>query len=136
MATLLLRLAAPLQSWGMDSKFETRKTGREPTKSGVVGLLVVHRTCRPYNLLRKALMVFLTAGFAFCVVFLKDLFTLSGIDLAGGLILGVFALLSWPALKAVSMAEDKVRGAFISARTRGRHAAEKARRKFRPNREE
>lgn len=103
---------------------------------GVVGLLVVHRTCRPYNLLRKALMVFLTAGFAFCVVFLKDLFTLSGIDLAGGLILGVFALLSWPALKAVSMAEDKVRGAFISARTRGRHAAEKARRKFRPNREE
>ena len=28
MATLLLRLAAPLQAWGADSKFETRKTGR------------------------------------------------------------------------------------------------------------
>ena len=39
MATLLLRLAAPLQAWGSDSKFETRKTDREPTKSGVVGLL-------------------------------------------------------------------------------------------------
>lgn len=39
MATLLLRLAAPLQAWGSDSKFETRKTNREPTKSGVVGLL-------------------------------------------------------------------------------------------------
>ena len=39
MATLLLRLAAPLQSWDSDSKFETRKTDREPTKSGVVGLL-------------------------------------------------------------------------------------------------
>lgn len=39
MATLLLRLAAPLQAWGTDSKFETRKTGREPTKSGVIGLL-------------------------------------------------------------------------------------------------
>lgn len=39
MATLLLRLAAPLQSWGSDSKFETRKTNREPTKSGVIGLL-------------------------------------------------------------------------------------------------
>ena len=37
MATLLLRLAAPLQAWGADSKFETRKTGREPTKSGVIG---------------------------------------------------------------------------------------------------
>ena len=39
MATLLLRLAAPLQSWGSDSKFEVRKTNREPTKSGVIGLL-------------------------------------------------------------------------------------------------
>lgn len=39
MATLLLRLAAPLQSWGADSKFEIRKTNREPTKSGVMGLL-------------------------------------------------------------------------------------------------
>lgn len=39
MATLLLRLAAPLQSWGQDSKFETRKTNREPTKSGIIGLL-------------------------------------------------------------------------------------------------
>lgn len=39
MATLLLRLAAPLQCWGADSKFETRKTNREPTKSGVLGLV-------------------------------------------------------------------------------------------------
>lgn len=39
MATLLLRLAAPMQSWGADSKFDTRRTGREPTKSGVIGLL-------------------------------------------------------------------------------------------------
>lgn len=39
MATLLLRLAAPLQSWGSESKFEIRRTCREPTKSGVVGLL-------------------------------------------------------------------------------------------------
>ena len=44
MATLLLRLAAPLQAWGSDSKFETRKTNREPTKSGVIGLLVLLAT--------------------------------------------------------------------------------------------
>ena len=31
MATLLLRLAAPLQAWGSDSKFETRMTDRDPT---------------------------------------------------------------------------------------------------------
>lgn len=39
MATLLLRLAAPLQSWGSNSKFETRMTDKMPTKSGVIGML-------------------------------------------------------------------------------------------------
>lgn len=39
MSTLLLRLAAPMQSWGAASKFDTRSTEREPTKSGVIGLL-------------------------------------------------------------------------------------------------
>ena len=38
MSTLLLRFAAPIQSWGADSKFERRTTRREPTKSGVIGL--------------------------------------------------------------------------------------------------
>jgi CRISPR system Cascade subunit CasD len=38
MSTLLLRLAAPLQSWGTDSKFDRRGTGRAPSKSGVAGL--------------------------------------------------------------------------------------------------
>lgn len=38
MSTLLLRLAGPMQSWGTDSKFDVRRTGREPSKSGVIGL--------------------------------------------------------------------------------------------------
>lgn len=39
MAVLLLRLNAPLQSWGSVSRFDTRDTGREPTKSGVIGMI-------------------------------------------------------------------------------------------------
>jgi len=39
MSTLLLRLAAPLQAWGSSSKFNKRMTEREPTKSGVIGML-------------------------------------------------------------------------------------------------
>ena len=39
MSTLLLRLAAPMQAWGLDSKFDRRGTQREPTKSAVVGML-------------------------------------------------------------------------------------------------
>lgn len=39
MPVLLLRLAAPLQSWGVESKFDTRRTLGYPTKSGVIGLV-------------------------------------------------------------------------------------------------
>ena len=37
--TLLLRLAGPMQSWGVQSRFTERDTLTEPTKSGVIGLI-------------------------------------------------------------------------------------------------
>lgn len=39
MMTLLLRLVGPMQSWGTTSRFDHRDTGKEPSKSGVIGLL-------------------------------------------------------------------------------------------------
>ncbi len=39
MSTLLLKLAAPLQSWGDFSRFTRRTTRHEPTKSAVLGLI-------------------------------------------------------------------------------------------------
>ena len=39
MATLLLKFIAPMQSWGSRSRFDVRDTEREPTKSGVLGLV-------------------------------------------------------------------------------------------------
>ena len=39
MSTLLLRFAGPVQSWGINSKFEVRRTENAPSKSGVTGLL-------------------------------------------------------------------------------------------------
>ena len=39
MSVLLLRCAAPMQSWGTASRFGIRDTGREPSKSGIIGLL-------------------------------------------------------------------------------------------------
>ena len=39
MATLLLRLQGPLQSWGTTSRFDERDTQLEPSKSGVLGLI-------------------------------------------------------------------------------------------------
>jgi len=37
--TLLLQCVAPMQSWGTRSRFTERDTEREPTKSGVIGLI-------------------------------------------------------------------------------------------------
>lgn len=39
MATLLLRLAGPMQSWGVDSKVDVRGTSAHPSKSGVIGMI-------------------------------------------------------------------------------------------------
>ena len=39
MTTLLLRLAGPLQSWGVQSRFARRTTERTPSKSGVLGII-------------------------------------------------------------------------------------------------
>ena len=39
MTTLLLQCVAPLQSWGTQSEYIMRDTGREPSKSGIIGLL-------------------------------------------------------------------------------------------------
>lgn len=39
MYTLLLRLSAPLQSWGSESMYDNRETDSMPTKSGVIGML-------------------------------------------------------------------------------------------------
>jgi CRISPR system Cascade subunit CasD len=61
--SVVLRFAGPLQSWGVQSRFNRRETAPEPTKSGVVGwrsdsiddllaLQIAVRTDRPGTLLR------------------------------------------------------------------------------------
>ncbi len=37
--TLIMRLAGPMQAWGVSSRFGIRETLSEPSKSGVIGLL-------------------------------------------------------------------------------------------------
>ncbi|MEV4130222.1 type I-E CRISPR-associated protein Cas5/CasD [Nocardia sp. NPDC049707] len=39
MSVLLLKLAAPLQSWGVASRFARRETQQYPSKSGIIGLI-------------------------------------------------------------------------------------------------
>ena len=56
MSTALLRLAGPLQAWGSSSRFKLRATEREPTKSGILGLVAAalgRRRTDPVENLRR-----------------------------------------------------------------------------------
>ena len=39
MTVLLLRLAGPMQAWGVKSRFTVRATELAPSKSGIIGML-------------------------------------------------------------------------------------------------
>lgn len=41
MKSIVLKLAGPLQSWGTNSYFETRHTDLYPSKSAVIGIIVM-----------------------------------------------------------------------------------------------
>ena len=86
-----------------------------------VGLMMVHRTCTPYNALRRALVIGLTTALLFSVFFLRDLFTLTALDTPAIMIMAVFGLLAWPTLKVMYKAEDMARDKLRAARVSGRH---------------
>ena len=96
-----------------DSAMSTICTG----VMGVVGLMTVHRLCRPYNRLRRAMMIFLAAAYGVSFLFLRPLFNLAALDFAGWLVLAVFALLAWPAMNVLDRGVEKL---WALGRARGR----------------
>ena len=84
---------------------------------GVVGLLVIHKTCVPYTTIRKILIVVMCCALLFSVFFLKDLFKLSQLYFASTLVLAVMALLAYPVMHALQKGLDKIR-AFFAGRSR------------------
>ena len=75
---------------------------------GVVGLMMVHRTAKPYNKLRLAMICLLALGFAGSFLFLKALFNLVTLDFLSALVLAVFALLAWPVMNAVYKLGERI----------------------------
>lgn len=76
---------------------------------GVVGLLMLYRTCQPFNKIRKMLVIACSVSFVFCVLFLKSLFTLSPLDFSSMLVLVVFSLLSFPVMFVLDKGLDSVK---------------------------
>ena len=79
---------------------------------GIVGLMMVHRTCQPYNTIRKVMIVVLGVLFVIAYFGFPTLFNLQKLDLQSALILIVFGLLSWPVMKAFCRLNDHMRTRF------------------------
>ena len=94
---------------------------------GVVGLLMLHQTCKPYNALRKLLMIAMSVAMVVCVLFLKDLFTLAPLDFSSILVLVVLSLLAYPVMYVLSKGLDRVSGAFSAARSKRRRGGKRLR---------
>ena len=65
---------------------------------GVVGLIMLYRTCLPLNKLRKIMLAALSTAFCLAVLFLRSLFTLSPLHFDSMLVLTVAVLLAYPTL--------------------------------------
>ena len=89
---------------------------------GVVGLMMVHQTAKPYNKLRIAMICVLALGFAGSFLFLKALFNLVALDFLSALVLAVFALLAWPVMNVRYKLLDKL-SAFVQRRKKTHRAA-------------
>lgn len=61
---------------------------------GVVGLMMVFHTSKPFNTLRIVMMSFLIAAFAVCYFFFPTYFTIEPLNTRGLLVFIVFALLA------------------------------------------
>ncbi|MDD5938894.1 MAG: HAD-IC family P-type ATPase [Clostridiales bacterium] len=72
-----------------------------------VGLLVLYQVCKPFDAKRRALWGGVAAALLFCVVFLRDFFSLSVLGLQENLVLAVFLALSWPVMKFVLACFDR-----------------------------
>ena len=90
---------------------------------GVVGLSMVHYTCRPYNKLRTWMMIAVSAAFAVCFLFLKSLFTLSVLQWSDVLIMVVLALLAFPMTDRFTKWLDLLKD-FLSSKKQAKEAQE------------
>ena len=106
---MLFYLAADLP----DTAMSTICTG----VMGVVGLMMVHRTAKPYNKPRLAMICALSVGFAGSFLLLKGLFNLVPLDFLSVLVLAVFSLLAWPAMNVLCRAQEKL-GTCLQRRKR------------------
>ncbi len=91
----------------------------------VVGMIVLHRLCLPYNRMRKLLVGAMAAGYILIAGFFKELFTLTDLSNQSALVLVVFSLLAYPLMELLVRGISRLEKRYAPEprRRAGRHAA-------------
>ena len=76
---------------------------------GLVGLLMVHQTCKPYTKLRIALMITMSVGFLVCFIGFGKWFSLSPLGWQDLLVMAVLLALAWPLFNGLTRLLQKLR---------------------------
>ncbi len=85
-----------------------------------VGLIMLYRTCKPFDRIRKLLWGSMLAAMLICVVFLRGLFALSPLGFGANMVLITVGLAALPVIRTISDIMD-----FLSLKLREHREAKK-----------
>ena len=116
-----------LQAFDFAFGFSTQSLSTMATLCmAMVGMMVLWQVCKPFDWKRRCLWGGVAAALVFCVLALRDFFSLSRLGLQELLVLGVFWCLCWPVMRAILTAFEK--GSRLFERLLGRRRQRQGRR--------
>lgn len=84
----------------------------------IVGFMILYQICKPMDLMRWGIWGFSIAGFIFCLVFLRDLFAITGMSSRCVLLFVVFSVVTEPLFRYLTQLVKKLRQLYLRFRHR------------------
>ena len=79
----------------------------------IVGFMILYRICQPFNILRGIVWGGCLAGFVACAFFLPDLFAITGMSVKCIMLCVVFAIVTEPVLRYLTLLIDGLRKLYV-----------------------
>jgi cation-transporting ATPase E len=82
----------------------------------IVGFMILHTIASPMTKMHWALLICMIGGWLFCMIFVSHLFAITGITKQCGMLLVIFAIITEPVLRYLSLLVRKLRGLYLKYR--------------------
>lgn len=83
----------------------------------IVGLMILFEISRPMNVYKMTLWIFCIFGLAFCMIFISDLFGISGMSTKAILLCINFSIIAEPFMRYLTMLFNKIKELFTKSET-------------------